>query len=74
MEQLLRIKEIIIKNSHSITGILIPKANSELIENCIEALDSMNLQDMYVIPIIETKEFIYNEKKNLVLLICIMLF
>lgn len=37
MEQLLRIKEIIIKNRHSITGILIPKANSELIENCIEA-------------------------------------
>ncbi|MDX5687808.1 HpcH/HpaI aldolase/citrate lyase family protein, partial [Clostridioides difficile] len=65
VEQLLRIKEIIIKNSHFITGILIPKANSELIENCIEALDFMNLQDMYVIPIVETKEFIYNEKKEL---------
>ncbi|MCC0684125.1 HpcH/HpaI aldolase/citrate lyase family protein [Clostridioides sp. ZZV14-6345] len=63
--QLLRIKEIIIKNSHTVTGILIPKANSELIENCIEVLDSMNLKDMYVIPIIETSEFIYNEKKEL---------
>ncbi|MCC0679243.1 HpcH/HpaI aldolase/citrate lyase family protein [Clostridioides sp. ES-S-0005-03] len=65
VEQLLRIKEIIIKNNNTITGILIPKANSELIENCIEVLNSIGLQNMYVIPIIETREFIYKENKEL---------
>lgn len=64
VEQLIKIKDIIVENKKVLTGILIPKANATLIEDCIEVLDSINTENIYVIPIIESKEFIYNETKE----------
>lgn len=63
-EQLKKIGEIIYKNKEVITGILIPKANASLLRECIEILDNSDLTDMYVIPIIESKEFVYKESKD----------
>lgn len=62
--QLKRIENIIVDNESVITGILIPKADAVLVDSCIDILDSFGLRDMYVIPIIESKEFIYKETKD----------
>lgn len=64
VKQLIKIKDIIINNKQILTGILIPKANARLIEDCIELLDLNNIKNLYVIPIIESKEFIHNETKE----------
>lgn len=64
VNQLEKIKNIICENQKVITGILIPKAKADLIKSCISVLDSENMSGMYVIPIIETKEFIYKETKE----------
>lgn len=64
VKQLIKIKDIIVKNKQVLTGILIPKANASLVEDCIEVLDSTNIKNLYVIPIIESKEFIHNETKE----------
>lgn len=64
VEQLDKIKNILIKNKNVITGILIPKANGVLIEECINVLDSVDIKNMYLIPIIESKEFIHKESKE----------
>ncbi|RDY25476.1 ATP-binding protein, partial [Romboutsia weinsteinii] len=64
VKQLIKIKDIIVKNKEVLTGILIPKANANLVEDCIEVLDSTSIENLYVIPIIESKEFIYNEIKE----------
>lgn len=64
LEQLNLMKDAIRKNSAVISGILIPKASSEKIEEFIKTLDSWGLTKMYVMPIIESKEFIYREIKN----------
>lgn len=63
-KQLNKIKDIIYKNKNIITGILIPKADGQIIEECINCLDSISLNDLYVLPIVETKEFIYKEIKD----------
>ena len=63
-KQLNKIKDIIYKNSDIITGILIPKANGKIIEECINFLDLISLNYMYALPIIETKEFIHKESKD----------
>ena len=59
-----KIQNIINKNRDIISGILIPKANSIVIENCVKILDSLNLNKIYLLPIIESKEFIYKESKE----------
>ncbi|MBO3443380.1 HpcH/HpaI aldolase/citrate lyase family protein [Clostridium sp. CCUG 7971] len=64
VEQLIKIKDIIVENKEVLTGILIPKANANLVEGCIEVLDSTNIKNLYVIPIIESREFICNETKG----------
>ena len=63
-EQLKRIKDILIKNRDFITGIIIPKATGVLLKAFIGILDNLGLQDMYVIPIIESKDFIHKEIKE----------
>lgn len=62
--QLEKIKKIIKDYEKIITGILIPKCDSHLIEKIINMLNSFKLTKMYVIPIIESKEFIYKENKE----------
>jgi citrate lyase beta subunit len=64
INQLEKISDIIISNKKIITGILLPKADAQLIEKCINILNSFKLLDIYVIPIIESKEFIYKESKE----------
>lgn len=63
-EQLVKIKDILIENRDYITGVIIPKANSYILESFIDILDGFGLDDMYIMPIIETKEFIYEELKE----------
>ena len=63
-EQLKKIKDILIKNRDFITGIIIPKATGVLVKAFIGILDSLGLDDMYVIPIIESSDFIYKEVKE----------
>ena len=63
-EQLKKIKDILIKNKDFITGIIIPKADSELLEDFISILDNFNLNNLYIIPIIESSKFIYKEIKE----------
>jgi citrate lyase beta subunit len=62
--QMLKIKDIIVDNSEIITAIVLPKSNQELIENILDILNSWNLSSMSVIPIIESKEFLYPELKE----------
>lgn len=62
--QLEKIKSIIYENKEVLTGILVPKANSIIIEKCIEVLDTISLDKIYLLPIIESKEFIYKESKE----------
>lgn len=64
INQLEKISDIIKNNRKVITGILLPKADSIFIEKSINILNSFGLLDMYVIPIIESKEFIYKESKE----------
>ncbi|MEX6587106.1 HpcH/HpaI aldolase/citrate lyase family protein [Paraclostridium bifermentans] len=64
VKQLIKIKDIILNNKQVLTGILIPKANASVVEDYIEVLDSNNIKSLYVIPIIESKEFIHNETKE----------
>lgn len=62
--QLNKIKDIIVENKDIIVGILIPKANSVLLEKYVETLNSMGLSSMYIITIIESEEFINIESKK----------
>lgn len=63
-EQLSKIKNILVKNKMYITGIIIPKATGILVKDFIKTLDNLGLSQMYVIPIIESKNFIYKEIKE----------
>lgn len=62
--QLIKIKDILVKNKDYISGIIIPKATGEMIDIYAEILDDFGLKDMYIMPIIESKEFIYKEMKH----------
>ena len=64
LKQLNKIKTILIKNKNYITGIIIPKATAVLVESFISTLDDFGLSKMYVIPIIESENFIYTEVKE----------
>lgn len=46
-----------------VTGIVIAKANPSKIDNYISILDDNCLNELYIMPIIETKEFILNSSK-----------
>jgi len=64
LDQFQKIKDIVYTNQSIITGLLIPKANSKIIESFIELMDSNSIKDIYIMPIIETSEFIYRELKD----------
>ena len=46
-----------------ITGIIIPKCNSKVIEEFLETLDEIGCSSLYIMPIIETTEFTDITKK-----------
>lgn len=58
LEQMFKFKDILEKNKDIITGIVIPKANGNKIDSFIEALDKINCSKLYIMPIIESIEFI----------------
>lgn len=64
LQQLIRFSHILIKdNLDLLTGIVIPKANGQIIIDFIKALKEMNCDSLYIMPIIETTEFICMDKK-----------
>lgn len=64
LNQFQKIKDIVFKNQSIITGVLIPKANAHIIESYIELMNSNDIKDIYIMPIIETSEFVYREIKE----------
>ena len=64
IDQLKKIKNILIKNKEFITGIIIPKANGVLLKAFVGILNSFGLDNLYIIPIIESSHFIYKEIKE----------
>lgn len=64
LEQMLMNKEILKENLDVLTGIIIPKANSEAINEFIRRLDEIECEKLYIMPIIETMEFINIEAKD----------
>ena len=54
----------LIKNKEFITGIIIPKANGVLLKAFVGILNSFGLDNLYIIPIIESSHFIYKEIKE----------
>lgn len=64
IEQFKKISDIICKYQSIITGLLIPKANSDTIETFVEFMESQEINQIYIVPIIETSEFLYREMKD----------
>ena len=64
IEQMLRCKDILKNNLELLTGIIIPKANSEVISEFLNRIYDFNCESLYLMPIIETAEFINIETKD----------
>lgn len=64
IEQMLRCTKILKENLNLLTGTIIPKANSEIIRDFLRHLDILNCESLYLMPIIETNEFINIETKD----------
>lgn len=64
LEQMLRIKDVLRDSLDILTGIVIPKANKEVISEFINKLDELKCSSLYIMPIIETTEFINIESKD----------
>lgn len=62
--QINRIGYILQANKDLISGIIIPKANGEIIYNFLEALDQLECGELYIMPIIESMEFILANYKQ----------
>lgn len=56
-EQMMKFRDVLEENSDLITGIIIPKADSTVIEEFLKAIDRVGCTDFYIMPIIETSEF-----------------
>lgn len=56
-DQMLKFKHVLEENLNFITGIIIPKSNSQIIEEFLETLDEIGCSGLYIMPIIETTEF-----------------
>ncbi|AVK47532.1 ATP-binding protein [Clostridium sp. MF28] len=64
IEQMLRCADIVKENFNLLTGIIIPKANSDIISEFLNSLDDLKCKSLYLMPIIETAEFINIETKH----------
>ena len=58
LEQMLKFKDILEENKDIITGIVIPKEKKKKIDSFIEGLEKINCLKLYIMPIIESIEFI----------------
>ena len=63
-ECLHKISSIVKRHQDLIMGIVIPKATSERVDCFINILNDNDLSDMYILPIIESPEFIQSHTKN----------
>ena len=59
-----QISPIIKEYQHLLVGIVIPKATSERIDSFLDILNENNLESLYLLPIIESPEFIQSHTKN----------
>lgn len=64
IEQMLRCADILKENLNLLTGIIIPKANDEVISEFLNSLYDLRCESLYLMPIIETTEFINIETKH----------
>lgn len=64
LEQMLRVNDVLKENLDLLTGIIIPKANKEVISEFLNRLDYLKCDSLYIMPIIETTEFINVETKD----------
>ena len=64
LEQMLRVNYLLRENLDLLTGIIIPKANGEVISEFINKLDDLKCESLYLMPIIETTEFINTQTKE----------
>lgn len=67
-EQMMRVGEVLKESLDLLTGIIIPKANKEVISEFLSGLDDLTCETLYIMPIIETTEFINIETKDKALL------
>jgi citrate lyase beta subunit len=67
-EQMMRIGKVLKENLDLLTGIIIPKANKEVIGEFLSGLNDLTCESLYIMPIIETSEFINIETKDKALL------
>lgn len=68
LEQMMRVNDVLKENLDLLTGIIIPKANKEVISEFLNRLNDLNCESLYIMPIIETTEFINIETKDKALL------
>lgn len=64
LEQMLRVSDVLKENLEYLTGIIIPKANKEIISEFLNRLHDLKCESLYIMPIIETTEFINVETKD----------
>lgn len=64
IDQLEKISELLVKYSELLAGIVIPKANGEKIEAFKRVLNNNKCEHLYIMPIIETVDFIESNSKN----------
>ena len=64
IKQLKKLEDILINNKNILTGIVIPKANNKKIAEFIEYLNHIKCEGLYIMPIIETLEYINIQSKN----------
>ena len=58
IHQFKRLTDILVNNTDIINGIVIPKANGDKIISFINMLDEIGCRELFIMPIIETTEFI----------------
>lgn len=64
LEMLVELVDVLKKSKGSITGIILPKATPKKIQDAVEILKKNNLDNLYILPIIETEDFLDLEKKD----------
>lgn len=64
IEQMVRSRALLKENLDALTGIIIPKANDKIVSEFINRLNEFECEKLYIMPIIETTEFINIETKD----------
>lgn len=65
--QMEKFTDVLRDNKDILTGIVIPKAKAEIVNDFVKVLDKEGCESLYIMPIIETTEFTYIDTKKKVL-------